>query len=92
MMIDQLRPYAPSEFNFHAWYEHRAVDTDTENSGDGSSPRGWTLQMTPRVSIDMADKKLTYEHDRPKVMFLERQSRLLGRLGWANMMSWGERP
>jgi hypothetical protein len=77
MMIDRLRPVEPSEFNCHAWFEHRAAAADTEQAG----AEGWTLRMTPRVSLDMKDKKLTYEHDRPKVMFLERQSRLLGRLG-----------
>jgi hypothetical protein len=30
----------------------------------------------------MKDKKLTYEHDRPKVMFLERQSKLLRNIWW----------
>ncbi|KAI6122378.1 hypothetical protein EDD16DRAFT_1572193 [Pisolithus croceorrhizus] len=50
------------------WYEHVLSDSD----------RG-TLREGPMDSqIVMKDKQLTYESDRPKVLFLERQSKLLG--------------
>ncbi|KAK4124340.1 hypothetical protein N657DRAFT_680349 [Parathielavia appendiculata] len=83
MMIAQLRRAVRSKSNFHAWYEHKAVAGAIGQSGNGdSTTRGWTLQKAPtHPSLDMKDKKLTYELDRPKVMFLERQSRFLGPLG-----------
>ena len=76
----------------HRWYEHMSVDaaaaaavaspsTSPEQSDGRSSETGkWTLQRARGLPLNMKDKKLTYEHDRPKVMFLERQSGLLGRL------------
>ncbi|KAK4100419.1 hypothetical protein N658DRAFT_473327 [Parathielavia hyrcaniae] len=89
MMIAQLRRAVQSQSNLHAWYEHRAVATDSETNQSGKDDsEGWTLQEAPKwakLSLDMKGKKLTYEHDRPKVMFLERQSRLLGPLG---RLSW----
>ncbi|KAK5655874.1 hypothetical protein OQA88_5413 [Cercophora sp. LCS_1] len=53
--------------DFHQWYEHKAAE-------DG----GWSLEKSPRyVHVEMKDKKLTFEGDREKVLFLARQSKLL---------------
>lgn len=57
-------------YGLHLWYEHLYSESD-----DG---RG-KLQPGPLdLKIVMADKLLTFERDRAKVLFLERQSRLLG--------------
>lgn len=65
MMIQALRKYG-----LHLWYEH-------DISGIGGSTGG--LRAGPNdIQITITDKKLTFEaEDRPKVMFLERQSKLL---------------
>ena len=53
----------------HSWYEH--VYDDENASGK--------LRQGPLdMEIVMADKLLSFESDRPKVSFLDRQSRLLG--------------
>jgi hypothetical protein len=59
-----------------------AVPPDTEQTGENNGPTEWTLQPARDLMLNMKDKKLTYEHDRPKVMFLERQSKLLRNIWW----------
>ncbi|KAM7190470.1 hypothetical protein V8F33_009453 [Rhypophila sp. PSN 637] len=56
-------------YGLHLWYEH-VYDDNTEKGQLKAGP----LDM----GIVMADKLLSFERDRPKVLFLERQSRLLG--------------
>lgn len=73
MMIHTLK----QSYNIHEWYEQPIVGESI-----GGSPKSLTcgkLREAPmgRV-IRMADKQLSFESDRPKVMFLERQSKLLG--------------
>ncbi|KAM7197775.1 hypothetical protein V8F20_006448 [Naviculisporaceae sp. PSN 640] len=59
-------------YGLHLWYEH------VYDGGPEKDPRG-TLRPGPLdMEIVMADKLLSFERDRPKVLFLERQSRLLG--------------
>jgi tetratricopeptide (TPR) repeat protein len=59
-------------YNIHLWYEHVLVTT---NEGVEMS----YLRKGPMdMEITMAEKVLTFEADRPKILFLERQSRLLG--------------
>jgi hypothetical protein len=56
-------------YGIHVWYEH-AIDP---SSGEE------LLRPGPMdLEINMADKQVTYEADRPKLLFLERQTRLLG--------------
>ena len=56
-------------YGLHMWYEH-IIDPA---SGEGS------LQPGPlNLKISMADKHVTLEADRPKLLFLERQTMLLG--------------
>ncbi|KAH7355972.1 hypothetical protein BKA66DRAFT_446084 [Pyrenochaeta sp. MPI-SDFR-AT-0127] len=56
-------------YGLHMWYEH----TIDPSSGEGS------LQAGPmNLKISMVDKHVTLEADRPKLLFLERQMRLLG--------------
>jgi hypothetical protein len=58
-----------------------SADSSPEQSDDQGNETGeWTLRRARDLMLNMKDKKLTYEHDRPKVMFLARQSGLLGRL------------
>jgi len=46
-----------------------------EDRGD----RKWVLREAPMdLEVVMAEKQLSFEDDRPKVLFLERQSKLLG--------------
>ncbi len=70
--------------NPHQWYEHLPVVTNTAGKGDEGSVE-WTLNKAREdLNPNMKDKKLTYEHDRAKVMFLERQCGLLrqARYSW----------
>jgi hypothetical protein len=56
-------------YGLHLWYEH----TIDSSSGEGS------LRPGPMdLKISMADKNVTFEADKPKLLFLERQMRLLG--------------
>ncbi|KAI8165877.1 hypothetical protein KHU50_006981 [Colletotrichum sp. SAR 10_65] len=54
-----------------SWLEH--VHQDEHEYGSG-----WRLGEAEDRKIVMKDKLLTYEEDRSKVLFLERQSKLLG--------------
>ncbi|KAG6332457.1 hypothetical protein ID866_6632 [Astraeus odoratus] len=66
MMVQTLK----KSYNLHLWYQHVLSET---------GPDGGTLREGPiDLQIVMADKQLSFEEDRPKVLFLERQSKLLG--------------
>ena len=85
-----------ASYTVHRWYEHLSADaaaaaaasdaaarpgsSPEQSDGQGNETGEWTLQRARGLTLNMKDKKLTYEHDRPKVMFLARQSGLLGRL------------
>ena len=62
-MVKTLR----GSYGLHKWYEHML---------DGRG--GFMLRETGDHEIVIKDKSLTFERDRPKVLFLERQSHLLG--------------
>ncbi|KAI1873598.1 hypothetical protein JX265_005220 [Neoarthrinium moseri] len=66
-MVQQLS----RSYKLHHWYEHK---DSTEGQNGEKLERGPIDKI-----INMTEKQLTYESDRPKVLFLERQSRLLGR-------------
>ncbi|KAK4231023.1 hypothetical protein QBC38DRAFT_382758 [Podospora fimiseda] len=67
MMVQALK----KSYNLHLWYEH--VISPEHKRGSG------TLREGPvGLKIVMANKFLTFETDRPKVLFLEKQSKLLG--------------
>jgi hypothetical protein len=55
----------------HKWFEHVPLDT--------ADDQAWELRDASASyrHLSMDKKLLTYESDRPKVMFLERQSKLL---------------
>ncbi|EXJ63433.1 uncharacterized protein A1O5_11482 [Cladophialophora psammophila CBS 110553] len=56
----------------HRWYEH------APSSEKGSDDKEWTLRAGPLdLEITAANKELTIEEDRPKILFLERQTKLL---------------
>ena len=76
-MISQLEG-SPYQKTVHQWYEHMV--SGTEPSGAATNSGEWTLQRARQQPLNMKDKQLAFEHDRPKVMFLERQSTLLGRV------------
>ncbi|KAL2753133.1 hypothetical protein ACRALDRAFT_1036735 [Sodiomyces alcalophilus JCM 7366] len=63
-----------NSYGIHHWYEHLWLPAE---SGDGGGGR-WQLREAANQEIVMKDKLLTFEEDRSKVMFLERQSKLLG--------------
>ncbi|KAH7069567.1 hypothetical protein BKA63DRAFT_421242 [Paraphoma chrysanthemicola] len=65
LMIQTLR----KAFGLHAWYEY-FIDPHTGQESLRDGPLD--------LDINMAEKKVTYESDRPKLIFLERQTRLLG--------------
>ena len=68
MMISTLM----KSYGVHEWYEQPAW-------GNGDAQRYGPLRPGPTgLEIRMAEKTLSYEGDRPTVLFLERQSKLLG--------------
>lgn len=72
MMVQILK----KSYNLHLWYEHVLVRPDVNKDGGGGK---WVLREGPMdLEVVMAGKQLTFEEDRPKVLFLERQSKLLG--------------
>ena len=87
LMIAQLRISTRySSVNVHKWFEHvpKSIDNDSGseiNNKGGSDQKNWILRQTDAdlyQDLAMKDKKLTYEKlDRPKVMFLERQAKLV---------------
>ncbi|KAF2121328.1 hypothetical protein BDV96DRAFT_594538 [Lophiotrema nucula] len=50
----------------HLWYEH-VIEDGTE----------WLREGPVDMRVDMKEKKVAFESDRPKLLFLERQTRLL---------------
>ena len=67
MMIQTLK----SAYNVHVWYE-QVLDDRAGGVEDG------VLKDGPmNLRIVMADKRLSFESDRSKVLFLERQCKLL---------------
>ncbi len=65
-------------YNMHLWYEHGAVGQPGE-TGYQSGENNFVLRQGPiNLELVMAEKRLTFEEDRPKVLFLERQTKLLG--------------
>ncbi|KAF9881650.1 hypothetical protein CkaCkLH20_00796 [Colletotrichum karsti] len=65
MMAETLR----SAYGIHQWYEHVG--------GSGENTLGKGLRVAKDRGLGMKSKRLTFETDRPKVLFLERQSKLL---------------
>lgn len=66
LMIQTLR----HAYGRHIWYQH-IIDPSgqVESLLPGPSPAD--------MEIDLSQKKVTYEADRPKLLFLERQTRLI---------------
>ncbi|OCK78961.1 hypothetical protein K432DRAFT_435643 [Lepidopterella palustris CBS 459.81] len=64
MMIQTLR----KSYRFHMWFED-ALDQDKGTRFLREGPAG--------LEINMAEKKVTYEQDRPTLLFLEHQTKLL---------------
>lgn len=63
-------------YNLHLWYEHVLIQPNENKEGGGGQ---WVLREGPMdLKVVMAEKQLTFEEDRPKVLFLERQSKLFG--------------
>jgi len=65
LMVQILR----KAYGLHLWYEHIV---DPANGEESLRTGPWNLE------IDMSEKLLSYENDRLKLQFLERQTRLLG--------------
>ncbi|KAL7622095.1 hypothetical protein AAE478_007597 [Parahypoxylon ruwenzoriense] len=73
MMIHTLK----QSYNVHQWYEQPRLFAGTGKS-QGAMRHGKLREAAMGHVIRMADKKLSFEGDRAKVLFLERQSKLLG--------------
>jgi hypothetical protein len=82
MMVQNLK----KSYNLHLWYEHVLPpdqqpdhDGSTDAEGEGNdSEQGFLREGPMDLEIVIAEKLLSFEIDRPKVLFLERQSKLLG--------------
>ncbi|EEQ85427.2 uncharacterized protein BDCG_08696 [Blastomyces dermatitidis ER-3] len=77
MMVQTLR----KSYGQHLWYEQVLAPQSQGDADDAGESRNekWILREGPiELEIVMAEKRLTFEEDRAKVLFLERQSRLLG--------------
>ncbi|KAI0450414.1 hypothetical protein F5B21DRAFT_529126 [Xylaria acuta] len=60
----------------HLWYQH--VTTELDEGQQRQNKTQYTLREGPmELEVVVGDKELTYEGDRPKVLFLERQTKLL---------------
>lgn len=70
LMAQTLR----NSYGIHHWYEQLWLPAEPGKAREGR----WQLREGVDREIVMEDKLLTFEEDRPKVMFLERQSKLLG--------------
>lgn len=73
MMISTLR----NSYGVHQWYEQPIEGKATEG-GRAAQGCGMLRDGPMGLSIDMAEKKLSFEEERPQLLFLERQIRLLG--------------
>lgn len=72
LMVQTLK----KAYNLHLWYEH--APTQPYEDQQGRSKMQYALRDGPmEMEIVLADKELTYEDDRLKVLFLERQTKLL---------------
>lgn len=63
-------------YHLHLWYQQAVVVKDTDTS---ESELEYTLTRGPvDREFNLAGAKISFEIDRPRVLFLERQSKLLG--------------
>lgn len=67
-----------NSYKLHSWYEDRPVEPDENHEGGGGKhalrPGPVHIQLDP-----VAKKDCSKESDRPRLQFLERQSKLLGK-------------
>lgn len=66
-----------ASFGIHQWWEHVPATAGVDAPASGVQT-GSELRVAESKEIDMKDKLLSFESDRPQVLFLERQSKLLG--------------
>lgn len=80
MMVQTLQ----RAYGLHYWYEHVVPVPYDDGSGlaeiskDALKAESSLRQGPMDLEIVMSKKDLSYEVDRPKVLFLERQTKLLG--------------
>ena len=72
MMVQRLR----ESYHRHIWYEH--VLEESNGIREENCINGHLREGPMDMKIIMSEKKLRFEEDRSKVLFLERQSKLLG--------------
>ena len=65
-------------YGLYEWYEQVEIEGDPVNNGVQRGVNYVLREAPTNIEISMATKKLTFEDDRAKVLFLERQSKLLG--------------
>ncbi|KAL8723484.1 MAG: hypothetical protein Q9225_000217 [Loekoesia sp. 1 TL-2023] len=71
VMVQTLK----ESYGLHLWYEHVCLDEDMGKENSKSFLREGPMAL--KLS-SIAEKELSFEEDRPKLLFLERQSQLLG--------------
>ncbi|KFY54785.1 hypothetical protein V497_07443 [Pseudogymnoascus sp. VKM F-4516 (FW-969)] len=76
LMIKRLR----GSYNTHLWYEQvsktKGID-EKDEKGLGIARYERLREVSMELEIEVAEKKLSYESDREKIIFLERQSLLV---------------
>lgn len=73
LMIQRLR----GSYDTHLWYEQRSKRERADKKAAGMAGCGYLREVPMELEIEVAEKKLSYEDDRDKILFLERQSLLL---------------
>lgn len=73
LMIQRLR----GSYNTHLWYEQPTKIQGADDEGPGAATYEYLREVRMELEIEVAKKKLSYESDREKITFLERQSYLL---------------
>lgn len=75
MLIKTLK----TSYNLHQWYEQVSSNAEGVEADAAEKAHAWVLKEGRMdIEINMADKQLTLEEDRSKVLFLERQCEFLG--------------
>ena len=65
-------------YALYEWYEQVEIEGEPSNDRVKEEAKYMLREAPTDIEISMATKQLTFEDDRAKVLFLERQSRLLG--------------
>lgn len=73
LMIQRLR----GSYNIHLWYEQPSKREGADDEDPCMASYEYLREVPMELEIEVTKKKLSYESDRDKITFLERQSYLL---------------